>query len=69
MAELAYMDLGRAGYEPARRLQLELVERLQTGDQREFLLLVEHDPPVITLGIGADQGNIRGSWWRIRFSG
>ncbi len=51
------VDLGRMAYAPALQKQLECVERVQAdreaaGETREtagFLLLVEHDPPVITV--------------------
>jgi len=51
MAELTCVDLGRAAWEPTLRLQLRLVEKVKSA-QRElaYLLLLEHDPPVITLG-------------------
>ncbi|HUS92424.1 MAG TPA: lipoyl synthase, partial [Phycisphaerae bacterium] len=51
MRELVHIDLGRAAYRPTLELQQRLVERVrQAGDGRGYLLFVEHDPPVITLG-------------------
>ena len=51
MATLTCLDLGRAAYGPALALQRRLVERVQAAPSRDaFLLLLEHDPPVITLG-------------------
>ncbi|MDY6913549.1 MAG: lipoyl(octanoyl) transferase LipB [Planctomycetota bacterium] len=62
MAELVTMDLGRIAYAEALELQLRLVERLiALGTEHEYLLLLEHDPPVITLGRGADEGNLLAS--------
>ncbi|MBN1553170.1 MAG: lipoyl(octanoyl) transferase LipB [Phycisphaerae bacterium] len=52
MRELRVHDLGRIGYDAALTLQEELLRRVQDGgdDQPGHLLLLEHDPPVITLG-------------------
>lgn len=51
MAELLCVDLGRESYERALELQMRLVERVRVADNDlGYLLLVEHDPPVITLG-------------------
>jgi len=51
---LAVVRLGRMAYGPALDTQRRAVERVRRGreDGRhvEYLLLVEHDPPVITLG-------------------
>ncbi len=58
MAELEYFDIGRAAYGPTVRLQQRLVEEVKSdGEERACLVLVEHDPPVITLGRGARQGD------------
>ena len=43
-------DLGRAGYKPTLELQQRLVAKVQARSDPSHLLLVEHDPPVITLG-------------------
>jgi len=51
MTELVCFDLGRAAYEAAVDIQRHLVAALQAeATGRAYLLLVEHDPPVITLG-------------------
>jgi lipoic acid synthetase len=59
MRRLGCIDLGRIAYEPALRIQKDLLQIVQRpkGEQ-EYLILAEHDPPVITLGIGADTANI-----------
>jgi len=62
MAELVTLDLGRAAYEPALRLQERLREEVKAAPQeRAYLILVEHDPPVITLGRGADAAHVTAS--------
>jgi len=53
VCELEIDDLGKMAYEPAlslqRETQLEVIERRGTHSPTPFhLLLVEHDPPVIT---------------------
>lgn len=51
MAELIYLDLGQAAYEPTVELQHRLVEGLrQVPQEQAYLLVLEHVPPVITLG-------------------
>ncbi len=51
MSKLNVQDLGQAAYAPTLELQMQLVERMKNSeDQPSTLLLVEHDPPVITLG-------------------
>lgn len=57
MTELVYFDLGPAAYEPALALQQGLVRRAIDAEREQaFLLLLEHEPPVITLGRrGKDQ--------------
>jgi len=51
---LTVIDLGRMDYASALGVQLRAVERVKAGRddpaRPEFLLLVEHDPPVITVG-------------------
>lgn len=50
-AELVIHDLGRAAYGPTLRVQQRLLgEVLADAAGPERLILVEHDPPVITLG-------------------
>jgi len=52
MTALVCQDLGRMAYGPALDLQHRLVRQVQAaGDGPAFLLLVEHDPPVITTGL------------------
>jgi lipoyl(octanoyl) transferase len=60
MAHLTYIDLGRAAYEPTVRLQKRMVAEVKAADtEQAYLVLVEHDPPVITLGRGAkDAGHV-----------
>ncbi len=51
MSVLQLTDLGRAAYGTTLALQKRLVEQTKTADEDlGHLLLVEHDPPVITLG-------------------
>jgi len=51
VAELVYLDLGPRAYGEALAVQRRLVERVRAArDERAYLVLVEHDPPVITLG-------------------
>ena len=59
MAELVCLDVGRAAYEPTLRLQQRLVADVKAaGDERAYLVFVEHDPPVITLGRGAKADHV-----------
>ena len=59
MAELTYIDLGRAPYQPTLRRQEQLVDVVKSaGQERAYLLLVEHEPPVITLGRRGQTGHI-----------
>ena len=52
-------DLGRCSYDRAFQLQIELLEGLiADASGPAHLLLVEHDPPVITLGRRARPQNI-----------
>lgn len=54
MAEMRYVDLGRRPFQEVRTLQRRLVRRgQQDPGQRPWLLAVEHDPGVITLGRSA----------------
>jgi lipoate-protein ligase B len=51
MTTLVCQDLGRLAYGPAHLVQCERVRQVQAArDGLAFLLLVEHDPPVITTG-------------------
>jgi len=51
-------NLGRAGYTPTLELQQRLVARVQADGEPSYVLLVEHDPPVITLGRRAEMGHV-----------
>ena len=51
MWKLTYFDLGKVRYQQACIIQQRLVEKvLSEGNSQAYLLLLEHDPPVITLG-------------------
>jgi len=54
------LDLGRAAYAPALAMQQRLVDETAAG-AGEHLLLVEHDPPAITLGRRADAAHVLAS--------
>jgi len=70
MADLVTLDLGRAPYGPTVDLQKRLhAEVREAEDERAYLLLVEHDPPVITLGRGADEANVTASRDRLEAEG
>jgi len=70
MADLVYLDLGRAAYEPTVRLQERLVAEVRADlDERAYLVLVEHEPPVITLGRGARAAHVTASRDRLRREG
>ena len=59
MAELVTLDVGRAAYGPTLRLQERLRREVHAApEERAYLVLVEHDPPVITLGRGADAAHV-----------
>ena len=62
MAELALLDIGRAPYGPTVDLQRRLVDAVKaSADERAWLVLVEHEPPVITLGRGAKAAHVTAS--------
>jgi len=70
MADLVVVDVGRAAYGPVLDLQKRLhAEVLAAQDERAFLVMVEHDPPVITLGRGADAAHILASRRRLEEEG
>ena len=51
MSDLIVHNLGRISYQDALDVQQALVARMQASrDEPPHLLLLEHDPPVITLG-------------------
>ena len=59
MAELVTLDVGRAAYGPTLRLQERLRREVHAApEERAYLVFVEHDPPVITLGRGADAAHV-----------
>ena len=59
MAQMRVMDIGRTAYEPALELQQRLVQEVrQSEEDLAYLVLVEHDPPVITAGRGRGLENI-----------
>jgi len=70
MATLRCIDLGRRAFEPTLALQRRLVRDLQAGDgQVGYLLLVEHEPPVITLGISGSLENVLASPGQLEAAG
>jgi len=70
MADLVTLDLGRAPYEPTVRLQERLHARVREAhEERAYLVLVEHDPPVITLGRGAEEAHVTASRERLAAEG
>jgi len=70
MADLVTLDLGRAPYGPTVRLQERLHGEVREADEeRAYLLLVEHDPPAITLGRGADETHVTASRERLAAMG
>lgn len=70
MAELEYIDIGRAAYESTLRLQERLLAEVKQADpERAALVLVEHDPPVITLGRGASAAHVVASRERLAAEG
>jgi len=57
-------------YSAALEVQLRAVDRVRSGRESdgrpaEYLLLVEHDPPVITMGRGSDRKNLLASAERL----
>ncbi|MFO8013670.1 MAG: lipoyl(octanoyl) transferase LipB [Phycisphaerae bacterium] len=70
MADLVTLDLGRAPYGATVRLQERLHDEVRDADEeRAYLLLVEHEPPVITLGRGADEAHVTASRERLQAKG
>lgn len=72
MSVLRWIDLGRSAYEPAVELQRRLLEEVKASDpaeDRAYLVLVEHDPPVITLGRRADRANVLADVGRLGVEG
>ncbi|MBE3068646.1 MAG: lipoyl(octanoyl) transferase LipB [Planctomycetes bacterium] len=70
MADLVTLDVGRAAYEPTLWLQQRLRDEVRAApDERACLILVEHDPPVITLGRGAKAAHVLASRDRLAREG
>ena len=57
---LEVMRLGRRPYGEVYELQKDLLDRRIADEIRDTLVLVEHDPPVITIGRGAAREDARG---------
>lgn len=54
MSVLLTQDVGRAAYRPTLALQEQLWEKVRTAEEDlGYLVFVEHEPPVITLGRSA----------------
>jgi len=66
---LKVVRLGRMNYSAALEIQMRAVERVkasrEAGATTEFLFLVEHDPPVITVGRGGEAKNVLASAERL----
>ena len=56
--QLTCIDLGRMEYAAALAVQQRYVSQVKASPGKAYVLLVEHDPPVITLGRASDRGNI-----------
>jgi lipoate-protein ligase B len=70
MALLRCIDEGRAAYGPTLELQQRLAKEVREAtEERAYLVLVEHVPPVITLGRGADAANVIASRERLAREG
>jgi lipoate-protein ligase B len=70
MSELTFLDLGCMDYRTALRLQRRLVaEAAVAPNDRACLMLLEHDPAVITLGRSADDRNVLASRDRLAAEG
>ena len=62
MGELICVDLGLAEYGATFDLQQQLVKRVRASEEGlAYLLLVEHDPPVVTLGRSAREEHVIGT--------
>ena len=56
--QLTCIDLGRMAYAAALAVQQRHVAQVKDSPEKAYMLLVEHDPPVFTLGRASDRGNI-----------
>ncbi|MDP7637147.1 MAG: lipoyl(octanoyl) transferase LipB, partial [Phycisphaerae bacterium] len=62
MAKLIYLDVGRCSYARTLELQHALVGKVKADpDESAYLVLVEHDPPVITVGKSGKREHILAS--------
>ncbi|MFW5732154.1 MAG: lipoyl(octanoyl) transferase LipB [Planctomycetota bacterium] len=58
-ADLSVRDLGRAPYAETLALQKRLLGEVRDAEEeRAHLLLVEHDPPVVTFGTSGAEANL-----------
>ena len=55
--DVTWFDLGRVEYADGLELQRQIVEAHKRQEVGDTLLLLEH-PPVLTLGRGAEEGNV-----------
>jgi lipoic acid synthetase len=70
MKALTYIDLAQRAYGPTLETQLALWQRIaQAGEDRAFLVLVEHVPPVITMGRRSDPQHLLASRERLTEAG
>jgi len=70
MVELVHLDLGQRAYAPTLALQRRLVGEVMSAErERAFVTLVEHVPPVITLGRGARREHVLASRRRLEEEG
>ncbi len=70
MSKLIYSDLGRKSYESALVIQRRLLEEVKADENSPaYLLLLEHDPPVITLGRSAESEHLLASPERLEREG
>ncbi|MBS3821373.1 MAG: lipoyl(octanoyl) transferase LipB [Planctomycetes bacterium] len=65
MSVLNVKHLGPAAYGPVLARQTELVGRVLERPEEAYLLLVEHDPPVITLGRRGGEADVLASRERL----
>ncbi|MFP3937163.1 MAG: lipoyl(octanoyl) transferase LipB [Phycisphaerae bacterium] len=59
--KLEIVDLGRRAYRPVLEFQKRLVRQVREEPRRAVVLTVEHDPPVITLGLRGGEGDLLAS--------